>query len=534
MQHVDPDLLALMEMNTPKFNEKVVQGYAQDESENFIPYIDGLLTLWSKSLQAAGTGISYAGWQHVTPYERLQEETRPMSSKRTYEIARSDYSMIRINLKLNGQPLKTRYLKVAFFGNGGTFKLRGSKYQAVPTLVDHLFSIEDGSIFMPVTRARPTFNREPYFYLADGAMESADYYWAKLHHSRRNEAPKSRHPQIINYIFAQYGLTETFKRYFNAEVHFGDIDTINDVDFPEDQWVICSSSGNRPRGRITAGPYEVPTLRLAVARDAYDNRVLKSAIASVFYITDLCSQQPFFDYSDFDDPFLWRRTLSRFIWKSIDERDAIAHVDEHLDSISEYIDDFVIRKLKHQNIEVREINELFFFIMSNFSDMTIKNDVSSTRTKKLSVVEEVLFPIRSMIFNLMFSLMRVPKERLKPENIDRILDRDWKALAMMSIASGKHPEIQVLESTTDQKAYKIGRVVHIPSKNGSKSKSAEMYDPAFKLNPDMIETCSWLFITKSSPSGRGSLSPFTQTDAQGCFIFNPEFQKYHQNLHDLS
>ncbi|QAX95997.1 hypothetical protein [Vibrio phage vB_VmeM-Yong XC32] len=533
IEQIDPDLLDLMDEVMPQFEQKVVQGFAGEESKKFVNYVHEVLRIWSRTLEASGTGITYAGWLPVTPYERLAEHTRPMSNKRTFEIARNDYRMIKVLLKFEGRPLKTRFLEIPYFDSHGCFLLRDSRYHTVPTLTDHLFSIEDGSIFMPVTRARLTFNRQAFYYLADGCTESIDYYWAKLHHSKKNEAPKTRHPQILNYILAEHGLSETFRRYFNTEIIYGTDDTINDVDFPESEWVICSSAGTRPRSRIAAGSYEPPRLRVAIPREDYNNRVLKSAIGSIFYITDMCGVEEFYDYTEFDDPFMWKRVLSRFIWKTVEERDAIKHVEEHLDSIHQYLDRSVQRKLRAQNIEVQEINELFFFIMANFSNMTISNNVADMRNKRLSVVEEVMYPVRSMLFNIMFSIQRQAKARLKPDNIDRQLDREWKPKIMMTIASG-HPEIQVIESTTDQKLFKIGRVVHIPSRSGGKSKSSEMTDPMFELHDSMIDCCSWAFITKASPSGRGSLNPFTPVDNEGRFIFRDEFEPWRQNIRDLS
>lgn len=524
---MDQDLLQLMRQEAPKLNSRLCEGYAYEESFNFERHLDQVARQVARGLPE---GMQYAGYTRVTPQERLAEVTRPKNNKRSFEISRSDMYMLRMNFKFQGQALKPRYIFIPFLRHGGTMALRDSKYLITPTLSDNLFSIEDGTIFMPVTRARFTFNRAPYHFMANGRTETVDIYWAKLHHSKKNEAPKSRLPQLVNYILTEHGLTRTFKQFFNADIVYGDSDMINDTDFPEDEWVITRTSGVKPRGRITA--YIPPTLNIAVRKEDY-NRTIMSALASVFYIADVCSQLEFFDIRDLDDPLLWRRALARFIWKSVDERDAIKQVDDHLASIQDYIDDIVIAKLRHEGIEANGILELFHYIVVNFADMTIHNDVAGTHNKMLTVTPNVMFPAVAMLFNMMFTLQRIDPARLRLDAIERALDKTFKSSVMLRIGSG-HPEVSILESATDQMCYKISGQLHVPSKNSGKSKSGEMQDPAFWLHPEMITAHSWLMITKSSPSGRGRLNPFMQLDSEGHIIPNPEHDKFRQNLKELS
>lgn len=528
---IDPDLHGFMSETAPRFNMDVAQGYAYHESDKFIPNLEALLKVWKRTLNKAGIPLN-CHLTHCTPYERFSEMTRPRNSKCNFEITRSHFRLMKVVMTLGGREIKPRFIWVPFINPDGTLTLRDSNYLVIPTLKDHLFSIENGNIFFPVTRAKLMFQSEGYHYVADGRTESADYYWSKPHHNKKNEAPASRHPQLLNYLLVVHGLTETFKRFYGADVVAGNAATINDVDFPEEEWVICTTAGTRPKGRISTGAFIPSDTRLAVRREHYGERTLKSAIVSLFYMIDICSQLDFFDPNDFDDSMMWKRTLARFIWKTIDEREAINHIEEHLMSLGDYVDELVLDKLRYNNIDVTDINELFVYMLTNFSPLVINNDVSASLDKRISVVDEVMYPICSMLFYLMFLLLRQPATAHTEVAITRLMDTHWKPMEAFNLGTTVD-SVQVLESTTDQKVWKMTCKVHAASRSNSgksSSKSAEMNDPSFRLHPDMPFTCSILGSTKASPSAHGTMNIFTPLDKNGGFILKDELVKYHENL----
>lgn len=529
---LDDDLLGYMNECIPPMNDALVQGLAYTEQKKIIQYIDGLLQIFSKSIKDL-TGMTYTGLSPITPFERLRHETRQRNSKHRFEINRSDFYVVKATFRHHGVKMRDRYIHIPYLRRGSTFRIRDVWHMVIPTLADEFFSIEDGSVFVPVTRARFVIHRQPYSFIADGHFVNVDYYWGKLHRNKKNEAPKSRHPQINNYLFAERGVTGAFKHYYDADVVFGTEEEIGDTDYPEEDWVICQSAGTRPRGRIEASHETVANVRIAVRRADFDKHEVKSALASIFYITDMSSGLAFFDVRDFDDTYLWERILSRFIWKDIDERVAMEHVHEHIESISEYIDDFVKPKLARLGITGTTINDLFAHVLSNFPAMVTQNNVAATLNKRLSVVEEILFPIQSMIFNLMFVLQRKqPKDFKNTGNLENILHREWKGQTLLYLGNSCDA-VQVFESATDQNIFRAGSQMHVPSKTSSKSKSSEMQNPAFALHPDMIFTNSWMAITKASPTARNRFNVFAQLDNHNRFIVPEKYIPWHQQLTEL-
>lgn len=533
MQTIDPDLIDYMDKVPARFNHEITQGYAANTSDKMVSYLDSLLEVCSKTFQDNGKPIVYLGYTYVTPEQRVNEETRPINNKCTYEITKGDYRMIRVNFGLtNGEHLRPRYLWVPYIDHNGLFRLSGATYHVSPTFSDDLFSVEKGSIYMPVTRGYFSFKRNAYYFLGNGGLISCDYLWGKLYYKKGKEAPKNRHPQLLNYILAEKGFTQTFKDCFGVDVWVGGPDTFNDIDFPEDEWVICSSAGNKPRGRITNADYSTPSLRIAVRLEDFEKQAVKTALCSIFYISDVCGDLAAFDWREFDEPYMWKRILARFIWRVDDEADALEMLDEHIHSISEYIDALVIKKLKRLHIQAETVNEVFAYMLSHFHEIVANSDVGDLSKKRLTVVENVMSSAQIMIFKIMFSLLKMPNQRFKYDIVNRMMDLEWHPRVLLSINSG-HSEIQVLESTTDQKVYKLGRIAEYPSKHSAKQKSAEMTDPAFALHPSQAWINSYTFITKSSPTGRGSLNIFLNTDDSGHFILPDELRPYIENLTSL-
>lgn len=526
---MDKDLLALIDKSVPKMNPKLSEGFTYHESSNFEPYIDNILREASHSLERFG--IKYHGYQIVSPKERLSEETRPRKSRRTYETGKSDFYMIRVDLRLNGKKLRTRYLYIPFIRPGGLMFIKDVKYLIVPTLENVLFSIEDGSVFLPVSRARVTFRRSPYYFLADGKQVNTDIYWSKIHHNTTNEAPKARLPQLFNYILADQGLTKAFKVYFDIDIAYGKQEDMTVENYPSTDWVLCETLGISPRSML--GPYVRTDVVLAIPRDKYEDKTMYSLIASFFYILDVCSSQSFFKMEEFESPFLWKRVLSRFIWNKIDDRDAIMQVDEHIISIRDYIDNIVQMKLKKEGIDVENILELFQYMICNFSKLTVNNDVAALHNKRLEITSKIMYPAVSMIFNIVFQILRMKKDRLTVEKLNQFLDKNWFPQIIQTISS-ESKWVQVLESTTDQMIYKVSSQVHIDSKVSGKTKSEEMTDPSFKLHPDMLTVCSWNYVNKASPSARGRLNPFMALDSFNKPIPRPEHDEYREEFVRLS
>lgn len=523
-----PDLNVLRKTHArvPKMNASICEGLAVEEMKGCEEYIDRVM---SCAAECFPPGLVYTGYKRVTPRAQFAEMTRPRNNKRSFEVTRSDMYMTRFNFAFEGKALKPRYLMMPYVNRGGIIKIRDSKFVISPTLVDNLFSVEDEKVYMPVTRSKLTFFRHPYYFIANDQTITTDIYWSKLHYSRKDEAAKTKFPQLVNYLFCHHGVTGTFKKYFDTDVVIGNTNTITEEQYPATDWVICQTKGIKPKTRGFTG--DITNVRLAIPIEKF-TKTIKSVVASFYHILDNTTYLPFMVDEYMDDVSVWKRALARFIWKDVVERQACQQIDGHLRSISHYLDELVLRKFRYEGIEVDNILSLFVYIIENFPRMTIENNVAGTHGKFLSVVPNVMFNAVKMIFNLMFELDRLEGAKLRMDSINRLFDRNFKQIVMMSIPT-TNPEVTTLESATDCLVYKTTSQIVTHSKAGSKSKSAEMNNPAFLLDPEQCTAHSILMISKSSPSARGRIQPFIETDKHGKIIPNPRLAPLRDNLREL-
>lgn len=492
---VDPAILQLQRTMHPEWNKEVCQGLAHSEMERVPERISQVMRCAFDNLQP---GLVYDGYDRASPKEMLAEVTRQRMSKHFLEMSHSDMVMYRFDFLFNNEKLPPRYLFITY---GGEPIIRDTQYVISPTMTDNLFSIDNRGIFMPVTRSRFTFEREGHYFYADGKSVSADTYWARLH-GKKDDIPTSRYPQLMNYIFCRLPGTAGFK-FMGYDVVFGDCDSLNSADFPRDQWVICHSSGNRPKTRIPN--FQAPKTWLAIKREQYDN-VAKSVIASFFYILDNCADLEYLTPVNLERTDVWKRVLTRFIWRNADAREAAAEIDAHLDTLDQYLDELTMRKLVLENVFVKDIYELLRYIIQNFARMTIENDPAAVIGKRLSVVDQVTFGVVKMIFRLMFRLRHLEGPRLHRQSIIDTFNRNFNQVTMFALAGTEHQEVSILESATDNKIFKTSGIMLRPTRV-SDSRAGDTIDPVAVMHHDFFNIHSARMVTKSSPTATGRINP---------------------------
>ncbi len=496
---IDPAIAASLGQCVPEWNERLCEGLATTELENLPEYIN---TVMHCAFDDAISDFRYAGYRMATPKEQLAEMVRPRRNKHQLEMTRSDMAMYRFDFMFKDMRLKTQYLYIPFSSPGGTCVIKDTKFVFSPTITDNLFSVSKDMIFMPVTRSRITFRREPYCFLADNVSTPVDIYWARLHHTKKDDFAKNRLPQLMHYMFCQYGVTGGFK-FMGFDTVVGDEDTLNEVDFPREDWIICGSSGIRPRVRGLSG-FTATTTKLAVRRDQYC-REFQSMAASLFYILDNCYDMDWMRPEIMEDTNAWKRLLTRFIWKNADPREALEEVETHLLTLNQYLDVLVKRKLMSANIMAKDFYELLRYIMLNFSDMVIGNDPGSVIGKQLTVVPQIAFSTVIMIFNLMFALRRMDPSRMRESTINDMMNRNFNQFTMMRLP-GSSPAVSYVESASDSLPFKTTGIVHRPTRSSDSQANPTQEEENF-LNPEFHHIHSVRLVTKSSPPATGRLNP---------------------------
>jgi len=505
------DLVRQLQDEMPRFNSSICDGLATEQLRPAVTeeYIDIVIKSAAKNFPE---GFRYQGFTRCTPEQQFRAlcQLSGLERKGKYEASYSDIYMVCYRFEY-GSKVWYKYLMLPNVHRGGILSIRGAKFHISPALIDNLFSIEDGNIFVQLTRTRINFSKLQTSYLANGTSVKEDVVWSKLHNWPDKDCVKRRHTLLANYLFASMGVTETFKRYFDTKVHYG-IENITEENYPSDKWVICESDGN-PTTRTKKLAMTMKThFRIAVPKDKFEEDAgLRSMIGSFFYILDHISDLGFVTTEYMDKPRLWRRVLARFIYRVIDsESQKLEKMDEHMESVRNYMDSLVLKKLRFENIHLESIEDFLAYLIKNFTRLENSKDLPNTIGKQLETTRFVLFDITRQIFNMMYKMQELKGARLTEHALDNVLNR-FPTDHIMKINS-KHGEVSTLETASDSFLMKVTLPVvdqekASNTKKGSQ-KSDEMKNPKFQLHPSNFHTFSYLSILKSAPSGHGRLNPF--------------------------
>lgn len=506
----------IMQDIQPRVNDEVCEGLATSHLDGLHEYIHMVMLNAARDLFCPG--LEYVGRRLCSPYEQMHKSATLPSRQNKIAVEESDVYMVRFDFKFNGKPIEPQYLMLPFTDRGGVLTIRGSDYVISPAIVDNVFSIEESNIFIPFTRSRDNFRGVIGRFYANGTLNETKCVWSQLYRDQdKSKLNKSWLPTLANYLFAYRGVTETFKRYCNTKVHFGTTE-ITSEKYPDKDWVIFESAGNRVENRSKLSRIFKTPARLAIRKSEIDkNRGVLPMVAGLFYTLDYASEFAFsHQIEQLDNPQFWKRILIRFIHKDVThERKYMDMIDTHLESLNCYVDAIMKNKLAAQGILLEDTVDLFAYLNENYTILTSTCDPADTIGKVLEIRRFVSHSIISKIFKMGYDLKRLTENRLSEANIVKIMRMHLKPDTILGITSN-HGIVSSVESATDCMLMKVTLpVVSQTRATGGQAqmkKETEMTQSGFQLHPSIMHAHSFLAIKKSAPSGRGLLNPFINID----------------------
>lgn len=531
---MDTEIARLIDLDTPKLNPALANGLATSHMPQTEEWIDKVFRTAAKDFPE---GLVYAGCQRCTPKEEYREAVRKRNTRRglkkqtksTYETARSDIYLMKYFFKYNGELLDTRYLYLPFASQAGSITLGGSRFNISPVLSDRVISIPGpSSIFVRLLRDKFTFQRLPYSYKTSAdKRETIQVVYGQIYHpsggKKQVKPAVPAHTTAAHYLFAKYGVKETFQRFANVEPIV--MEGINRSEWPDDHWVICESMKIPPKC-FNRAPYEPTKLVIVVPRDRYTPMV-KSLIAGFFYVVDHFPQLTQVEYINHPRP--WMMAMAHMLFPSYTHHGRLYDdIGNHIESLDEYIDPIVRAKMAEINVNVLDMYEFLAFIIENFNEWLLgySDKINSMYDKELSVLYYVLYDITSAIFKTHFKLKAAAKKGLSAKEINTIIGTYMKTGLIYGITK----KSGVVSSNTysgDNKTFKITSVLVPQSSSSSKGKNknsdrAAISDPSKKMHVSIAEFGAYSGMPKSEPTGRGRINHHAITDHKGVMMRNPK------------
>lgn len=501
-----------------QFNPLITEGLAVEYLKHVEPYLDNRIRCLSRDFPP---GLTYDGMSQCTPEETYKEITRRKNNKQQYEIAPSDIYMVKLHFSWQGKKLFPRNIFLPFVRSGGLMYLRGALFAVNVVLADKSISVGANNLFIPIDKDKITFERLVQNIYINGVRDSVYVVWAKIY-KRSAKSLKAQgkllmkaNSTMAHYLFAKYGVTETFRRYAGINVDIGYSDTINETTHPPSEWNICKSTGIKPAGlgRVAYTPSEI---RLAV-KTAHWNTTVSGLIAGFFYCVDFFPDRIKPEWIDATN--LWCILLGHVIFASdVSEGKLADDIKPHMESIDTYLDANTQSNLMEGGIYVNDFYDFMAHIIETFADRIMKSSdsVATMYGKRLTLLRYILSPITIALNKWVFALKH-NKFVLSEDSINDKMNKMLKPELIMSI-NHQHGEVRPISSSSDNKMFNITTTLVMQTNSSGISRSNakdSLVDPSKFLDASVAAVGQYAVVQKSEPSGRGRLNPTLKPDPQG-------------------
>ncbi len=536
---MDPYLANVVDHNTPKINPFLGNGLAYYHLQEVENYIDQVFKLAAKGFPE---GLVYNGYKRCDPRQEFTERTRKRENKCVFDIARSDIYMVKYSFRYYDKDLPDIFLYLPYASEGGTITISGSLYTITPVLTDRVISIGVSSIFIMLLRGKVTFNRVQHRMFIDDVGASIPLSCGTIYNKTTRqsnfEVTTRAESLLAHYLFCKYGVRETFKKYANSTIYVG-TDDINRTNYPVDDYVICSSmhqtaDGARPRAfaRIASKPN---TIKIAIKRSEFNN-MARQLVAGFYYLVDYFPDRIQVEY--IDQTQLFKILLGHILISGkVNEGILLDEMDDHINSLDEYIDGPIALKLKDIGIDVINFYDLMAVVVDKFSDWIIEanENINSMYGKELSVLYYICYGITSMIFKMYFKLQATSRKKLTAEEIYNIMRKHLSPGLIFSITK-QLTGVAASSYSGDNKTFKFtSMLVQQSDSNRLRSKKSRLVieDPSKRLHVSVAEIGSYSNLPKSNPDGRSRINLFTTFDDKCVVQRNPEFVEFLDQIQQM-
>jgi hypothetical protein len=487
---------------TPTLNKDILEGVSVSQMHKVEPYIDWLFKCSAKGYPE---GIKYHGGRRCTPKETFMEVTRAQQPCHTFDMARSDIYLMRYDFSYNGEMVKPTYLFLPFISKGGLLHLRDTQYSLAPVISGRIFNIEQGNIYLPSTRLRMGFWQVDHSCIINEIEYNQTVVGSHLYHIQDKSLRSKRHPLLVHYILARYGLQKTLEFFgLKFKIGYSELDELDKT-----QWYVYKSKQHNRRDKLFK-EYDIPELRIAISKDTYYT-LCCNVISSIFYIVDEMSAIST-ELDELDNPRMWLRNLYFFIFRENTSEGKIhERMSSHLESMDATIDSITISTFKSAGIDCETIYELFRHLILNFQDMCVHYEYGTLYDLQLNTVETLTFGIRKDIFAIMYALQKTPPSVLSAKKLEKILGL-LKRDKILSVKGHGELEPVSVAATCTLYGPTVDILTHRKATAMSSSNDKVAFDdPGLLMHPSLLEI--------------GTIQGCTGKDFRGGSMLNP-FQKF--------
>lgn len=495
-------------------NPIVADGFIKSQAKFIEQEVDYALTCAAKYFP--DKRLTYDGLVLCTPEEYYWEMTKRSN---TYNLAYNSVSLYKVLYSLDGIPIRTKYILLPFPDQDGCITLNDVRYYAMPGMTDPIISITPDGAFIPLRQLPLKINKSFHPIRVNGYMETRHVLWSAMHHRYKPKADAAIHTSLPHYLFARYGVKQTFKRFAKCDVEV--CETYDPKRHPLTKWTVYSSC-QQSRAKLSKNYAYIPTeLYIAVPKDQATELTTLLA-AGFFYIVDYFPKEV--NTNNVNNTVLWEVLLGRIIFTGVNPGQALKQVQLHMETNDTLIDDLSETELKSSGVECSTIYELFINMMEHLPKRVLEHNVSSLYGKRLNLLRYLLADVVHNIFKLRFKLATHGNQKLDARKIESMMQRHLKMTSILGInktnTAKRHNELTVLSTPSESKIHGMTGQV-LPQTKSVRGGAASSDDPSYLIHASIAEYCSYCRISGSDQTGRGYVNMYIDVDEHGNITPDP-------------
>lgn len=507
-------LAQVIDNTCPKINSKIINGIAKELLSTAPEYLDEIFRSSIKSV-SRNVDFKYLGYRVLTPEEAYNKLTTTDPNKIQYDLAVSNVYVIEFLFSFNGEELsKQIYLLYADDGNLTTFS--NTQYIIKPILSDTVISPSYDGLFVRLLKDKISITSFPRNFIINGRKIPKDVISTEI---MRTSVPDNKDnigkpvTSLALYILGEYGIRETFKKYFNIDEY---VITNGNVDHLRDTHNVYESTKFKPKS-LKGFVYIGHDVKICIPKSVNSPRALENLIFGIIYTLDIFPNETndlieVLSTGDVQkELYFWRALLGRISCKDNYGMDRIIpDTNEHFEVLQGYLDTLIKTKLSEGGIFVDNFFDLLICILENYNTWVLKSKeyTSDLNNRYIDIMYYLMYEIIVGFNKVILSINRratKPKE-ISTKEIVKIVSNSLGTKKIFGLVKSTtlNLTLQVSDNVCDNYYMKITSELEDQSRgDGVKKGKNSQLPPAVKsIRGHDIYLGSVLYLGKSAPSPR--------------------------------
>lgn len=476
------------------FNDKIVEGVAATQLGNIVEYLD---TVFADIARAElPESVQYTGITMMDPKEAYDEyvqlkhnkskrirNNEKKLQKRGYEIMGHDYYAVLLHFSFEGVPQKPRPLFVPTVKWKSILNSRGSRYNVSQIVADVAISIKGGTMYVPFQKTKVQAVKRPVQLIANGRNYQMFMITSKIYKGSNTYIEK-KESSVAHYVFVKEGVLGTFKKYTQCQPHIGYEDTINETNYPVEDYDIFHLRG-------------ISDVRLAILRSSRTS-LTDMLIASMFYAISCFPEQ--LTVESLDDTYLWKHLLGIIILGQAHSTNATSVMNEHINSVDKYVCEVTRINYATSGIFIRTFYDLMIYIMSNYHTTYNSGVSGSMYGQQLKLLYYVSQKVTSKFTTMAYGLNKEHKKgKLNAGALAQALGRSITSKSLFELSGIGC--INADNSCSDNCYFNLTDLVLQDQSSTAREGKSKINpnDPKVQLHPSTLETGRPLAPKSSQP-----------------------------------